>query len=117
VTSEWRCNFVCVEKDIFPTETNMAIYVHTPSCGGPEIGKVGRSFFSPLVIHLTDARADRKSAYDFHSSTQAYPASSRLCWAGSHGILRGLMALPLLILLKLPQLDKESVCERHQSSC
>ncbi len=68
----------------------MAIYVQTPQGGGPEIGKVGRSFLIPPFIHLTDVRADRKSADDMHSSTQAY---ARLLRA----LLRGSMALPLLI--------------------
>lgn len=68
----------------------MAIFVQTQRGGGPEIGKVGRSFLIPPVIQLTDVRADRKSADDMHSSTRAY---ARLLRALS----RGSMAPPLLI--------------------
>jgi hypothetical protein len=60
-------------KGIVPAETKMATDVQTPPCGGPESGVVRQSRVSPCVIHLTDSRADRKNADDFHSSKTAYP--------------------------------------------
>ena len=55
-------------KDSVPVETKMATDVQTPPYGGSELGGVRRTRTSPLVMHLTDWRANRKNAENFHSS-------------------------------------------------